>query len=84
MSNLGFRPVYKLFNAEDDIVCEACLPATENGTRRATGVGGSTGHDRIADAVSEFDVFAFSVSFRMGLHEHRYIAQARANETARR
>ena len=29
MSNLGFQTVYRLFNAEDGIVCERVVPAAE-------------------------------------------------------
>ena len=41
MSNLGFQTVYRLFNAEDDIVCERVLPAAEAGAGRAVGGQGA-------------------------------------------
>jgi radical SAM superfamily enzyme YgiQ (UPF0313 family) len=63
MSNLGFQTVYKLFNAEDDIVCERVFlpPKTELAAQLATGAPLVTIESQTL--VSEFDVFAFSVSF---------------------
>ena len=63
MSNLGFQTIYRLFNDQPDIVCERVfLPPkqelqhlVESGTRILT-LESQT-------LVSEFDVFAFSVSF---------------------
>src|SRR4030095_7616617 len=63
MSNLGFQTVYKLFNAEPDIVCERVFlpPKQELAAQIASGT-------RIVSLesqtpVAQFDVFAFSVSF---------------------
>ena len=63
MSNLGFQTVYKLFNAEDDIVCERVFlpPKTELAAQLASGAPVVTIESQTP--VSEFDVFAFSVSF---------------------
>ncbi len=63
MSNLGFQTVYKLFNAEDDIVCERVFlpPKTELAAQLASGAPLLTIESQTP--VSEFDVFAFSVSF---------------------
>ena len=63
MSNLGFQTIYKLFNAEDDIVCERVFlpPKTELAAQLASGAPLITLESQTA--VSEFDVFAFSVSF---------------------
>jgi radical SAM superfamily enzyme YgiQ (UPF0313 family) len=63
MSNLGFQTVYKLFNAEDDIVCERVFlpPKTELAAQLAAGAPLVTIESQTP--VSEFDVFAFSVSF---------------------
>jgi radical SAM superfamily enzyme YgiQ (UPF0313 family) len=63
MSNLGFQTVYKLFNAEDDIVCERVFlpPKTELAAQLASGAPLVTIESQTT--VSEFDVFAFSVSF---------------------
>jgi radical SAM superfamily enzyme YgiQ (UPF0313 family) len=63
MSNLGFQTVYRLFNAEPDIVCERVfLPPRqelnsllESGTRIVS-IESQT-------PIHEFDVLAFSVSF---------------------
>jgi radical SAM superfamily enzyme YgiQ (UPF0313 family) len=63
MSNLGFQTVYKLFNAEDDIVCERAFlpPKTELAAQRAAGAPLLTLESQTP--VGEFDVVAFSVSF---------------------
>jgi radical SAM superfamily enzyme YgiQ (UPF0313 family) len=63
MSNLGFQTVYKLFNAEDDIVCERVFlpPKSELAAQLAAGTPLLTLESQTP--VSEFDVFAFSVSF---------------------
>ena len=63
MSNLGFQTVYKLFNAEDDIVCERVFlpPKTELAAQLASGAPLITLESQTP--VREFDIFAFSVSF---------------------
>jgi radical SAM superfamily enzyme YgiQ (UPF0313 family) len=63
MSNLGFQTVYKLFNAEDDIVCERVFlpPKTELAAQLAAGAPLLTLESQTP--MSEFDVVAFSVSF---------------------
>jgi len=63
MSNLGFQTVYKLFNAEDDIVCERVFlpPKTELAAQLAGGAPLVTIESQTP--VSDFDIFAFSVSF---------------------
>jgi radical SAM superfamily enzyme YgiQ (UPF0313 family) len=63
MSNLGFQTVYKLFNAEDDIVCERVFlpPKTELAAQLTSGAPLVTIESQTP--VNEFDVFAFSVSF---------------------
>src|SRR5215475_9081672 len=63
MSNLGFQTVYKLFNAEDDIVCERVFlpPKTELAAQLASGAPLVTLESQTP--VNDFDVFAFSVSF---------------------
>ena len=63
MSNLGLQTVYRLFNAEDDIVCERVFlpPKTELAAQLASGAPLVTIESQTP--VSEFDVFAFSVSF---------------------
>ncbi|MBI2827832.1 MAG: radical SAM protein [Acidobacteria bacterium] len=63
MSNLGFQTVYKLFNAEDDIVCERVFlpPKTELAAQVASAAPLLTLESQTP--VGDFDVVAFSVSF---------------------
>src|SRR3954453_7026711 len=63
MSNLGLQTVYKLFNAEPDIVCERVFlpPKTELQAQLASGEPLVTIESQ--KPVRDFDVFAFSVSF---------------------
>src|SRR3954471_17159460 len=63
MSNLGFQTVYKLFNAEDGIVCERVFlpPKTELAAQLSGGAPLVTIESQTP--VNEFDIFAFSVSF---------------------
>jgi radical SAM superfamily enzyme YgiQ (UPF0313 family) len=63
MSNLGLQTVYKLFNAEDDIVCERVFlpPRSELAAQLSSREPLVTIESQTP--VSEFDVFAFSVSF---------------------
>jgi radical SAM superfamily enzyme YgiQ (UPF0313 family) len=63
MSNLGFQTVYRLFNAQDDIVCERVFlpPKQELAELLASKTPLVTLESQTP--VGEFDVFAFSVSF---------------------
>ncbi len=63
MSNLGFQTTYRLFNQEDDIVCERVFlpPKQELQAQLASGTPLVTLESQTP--VREFDVFAFSVSF---------------------
>jgi radical SAM superfamily enzyme YgiQ (UPF0313 family) len=63
MSNLGFQTVYKLFNAEADIVCERVFlpPKSELAEQLASGTPIVTLESQTP--VADFDVLAFSVSF---------------------
>jgi radical SAM superfamily enzyme YgiQ (UPF0313 family) len=63
MSNLGFQTVYRLFNAENDIVCERAFlpPKTELAAQVAAGAPLVTVESQTP--VGEFDIIAFSVSF---------------------
>jgi radical SAM superfamily enzyme YgiQ (UPF0313 family) len=63
MSNLGFQTIYRLFNAEDDIVCERFFlpPKQELAELSATRAPLLTLESQTP--VGEFDVIAFSVSF---------------------
>jgi len=63
MSNLGFQTIYRLFNAEDDIVCERVFlpPKSELADQLASGAPLVTLESQTP--VADFDVLAFSVSF---------------------
>ena len=63
MSNLGFQTVYRLFNAEPDIVCERVFlpPKSEVAAQLAGGAPLLTVESQTP--VRDFDVVAFSVSF---------------------
>src|SRR5947199_1107852 len=63
MSNLGFQTVYRLFNAQDDIVCERFFlpPKQELKELLATNTRLVTLESQTP--VADFDVIAFSVSF---------------------
>jgi radical SAM superfamily enzyme YgiQ (UPF0313 family) len=63
MSNLGFQTIYKLFNAEDSIVCERVFlpPKTELAEQLAAGAPLLTIESQTP--VRDFDILAFSVSF---------------------
>jgi radical SAM superfamily enzyme YgiQ (UPF0313 family) len=63
MSNLGFQTVYRLFNAEPDIVCERVFlpPKTVLADQLASGTPLVTLESQTP--VADFDIVAFSVSF---------------------
>src|SRR5262245_9820181 len=63
MSNLGLQTVYRLFNAEERIVCERVFlpPKSELAEQLASGAPLVTIESQTP--VREFDIFAFSVSF---------------------
>jgi radical SAM superfamily enzyme YgiQ (UPF0313 family) len=63
MSNLGFQTVYRLFNAQDDVVCERVFlpPKQELAELVASKTPLLTLESQTP--VGEFDVVAFSVSF---------------------
>ncbi len=63
MSNLGFQTVYKLFNTEEDIVCERVFlpPKSELAAQLSSGERLVTIESQTP--VNDFDIFAFSVSF---------------------
>src|SRR3954463_5515510 len=63
MSNLGFQTVYRLLNAEDDVVCERFfLPPKQELADLLTSKTPLVTLES-QSSVSEFDVIAFSVSF---------------------
>jgi radical SAM superfamily enzyme YgiQ (UPF0313 family) len=63
MSNLGFQTVYRLFNAEADIVCERVFlpPKSEIAALKTSGASLVTLESQTL--VRDFDILAFSVSF---------------------
>ena len=63
MSNLGFQTVYRLLNAEDDVVCERFFlpPKQELAEQLAANTPVVTLESQTP--VGDFDVIAFSVSF---------------------
>jgi radical SAM superfamily enzyme YgiQ (UPF0313 family) len=63
MSNLGFQTVYRLFNAEDGIVCERTFlpPKSEVAALKTSGDSLVTLESQTL--VRDFDILAFSVSF---------------------
>jgi radical SAM superfamily enzyme YgiQ (UPF0313 family) len=63
MSNLGFQTVYRLFNAQDDVVCERVfLPPKQELAELASSRAPLLTLES-QSPVGEFDVLAFSVSF---------------------
>ena len=63
MSNLGFQTVYRLFNAEDDIVCERFFLPPKQELAELTDAKAPLLTLESQTPVGEFDVVAFSVSF---------------------
>ena len=63
MSNLGFQTVYRLFNAEDDIVCERFFLPPKQELAELTAAKAPLLTLESQTPVGEFDVVAFSVSF---------------------
>src|SRR6516162_1976403 len=63
MSNLGFQTVYRLFNAQDDVVCERVFlpPKQELAALASSRTPLVTLESQ--SPVGDFDVLAFSVSF---------------------
>jgi radical SAM superfamily enzyme YgiQ (UPF0313 family) len=63
MSNLGFQTVYKLFNAEDDVVCERFFLPPKQELAAAIAARAPLLTLESQTPVGDFDVIAFSVSF---------------------
>jgi radical SAM superfamily enzyme YgiQ (UPF0313 family) len=63
MSNLGFQTVYRLFNAEDDIVCERFFLPPKQELAELAAARSSLVTLESQTPVGDFDVIAFSVSF---------------------
>jgi len=63
MSNLGFQTIYRLFNAEDDIVCERFLLPPKQQLAELAAAKAPLLTLESQTPVGDFDVVAFSVSF---------------------
>ena len=63
MSNLGLQTVYKLFNTIDDVVCERVFLPAKQELQTLLNSGSRLVTLESQTPVSDFDVFAFSVSF---------------------
>src|SRR6266704_4890737 len=63
MSNLGYQTVYRLFNADPDIVCERFFLPPKQELAAMSAAGGPLLTLESQTPVGEFDVVAFSVSF---------------------
>src|SRR4249920_3771770 len=63
MSNLGFQTVYRLFNAQDDVVCERVFLPPKQELSELVALKAPLLTLESQTPVGEFDVVAFSVSF---------------------
>ena len=63
MSNLGFQTIYRLFNAEDDIVCERFFLPPKQELAELSAAKTPLVTLESQTPVSDFDIIAFSVSF---------------------
>jgi radical SAM superfamily enzyme YgiQ (UPF0313 family) len=63
MSNLGLQTVYRLFNDQPDIVCERVFLPPKQELQSLIASGARIVTIESQTPVSDFDVFAFSVSF---------------------
>jgi hypothetical protein len=63
MSNLGFQTIYRLFNAEDDIVCERFFLPPKQELAELSAAKAPLVTLESQTPVSDFDIVAFSVSF---------------------
>src|SRR3954470_19729339 len=63
MSNLGFQTIYRLFNAEDDIVCERFFLPPKQELAELSAAKTPLVTLESQTPVGEFDIVAFSVSF---------------------
>src|SRR5205809_2885349 len=63
MSNLGYQTVYRLFNADPDIVCERFFLPPKQELAAISAAGAPLLTLESQTPVGEFDVVAFSVSF---------------------
>src|SRR5215203_2273818 len=62
MSNLGFQTIYRLFNDQPDIVCERVFLPPKQELQSLIESGARIATLESQTPVTDFDVFAFSVS----------------------
>ena len=73
----GFQTVYRLFNADERVVCERVfLPAEAGAAPRSSRAARAARHDRVADAGPRFRRLRVLRLLRMGLHQRRDDAAA--------
>ena len=84
MSNLGFQTVYRLFNAEDGIVCERVFLPPKSEIAALQDVGRVARHARIADARPRLRHPGVLGVVRVGLHQRPHDAAAGRHPAARR
>src|SRR5262249_45084384 len=63
MSNLGFQTIYRLFNAEDDVVCERFFLPPKQELAHLDAARAPLVTLESQTPVNDFDIVAFSVSF---------------------
>src|SRR5882724_10848964 len=63
MSNLGFQTIYRLFNAQDNIVCERVFLPPKQELSEVLAARAPLLTLESQTPVGDFDVFAFSISF---------------------
>lgn len=63
MSNLGLQTVYRLFNADERVVCERVFLPPKQDLARLSRNGASLVSLESQTPIRDFDIFAFSVSF---------------------
>jgi radical SAM superfamily enzyme YgiQ (UPF0313 family) len=63
MSNLGFQTVYRLFNSQDDVVCERFFLPPKQELAELVATNSRLVTLESQTPVADFDVIAFSVSF---------------------
>src|SRR3979490_2705256 len=63
MSNLGFQTIYRLFNAEDDIVCERFFLPPKQELAELSAAKTPLVTLESQTPIGDFDIVAFSVSF---------------------
>ena len=84
MSNLGFQTVYRLFNAQDDIVCERVFLPPKQELAELLGAESAAADARVADAGRRLRRRRVLGVVRVGLRERADAAAARRHSALRR